>query len=376
MKKYILVLILVVIVVAGALVWWFFMRGDGVENNPNQNTPTSTAPNVNPEEKSSVINQEPTAAYFPDESGEIIVINQNGKINKISENGVEIISEEEVKDLVGATFSYDGKKILASLGDKNNPTTSVFDLKQKSWRPLKDVSWPASWSPADYRLAYFTNTKTGQSLQTIDLGNIKATPKKIIDTNSADLIPNWVYPTTIILEEKSSAYTATSIWAVDLRNNTISAVMRDRLGLQGEWDKLNKYGIISANNNTITERLSLIDLSGKVLRKFNFLTLPEKCAFETENTTSTQAARTDKLIYCAIPRGGQKLGTKILPDDYWQGAVFTNDEILKIDLQLGNVVLIKMPEKGSFDVTNMNVKNEFLYFINRLDGLLHRVSTI
>lgn len=368
-------------IISGGLIWWFFMRGDDTTINPNPNAPTSTTPTIIPTEKTTVIYQEPTLAYFPNKDGSVVVINQNGKINLIAKKNVQAIGEEEVKNLIGATFSYDGTKILAYLGERTNPTASVFDLKQKNWRPLKDVRWPASWSPNDYRLAYFSKTKTGQSLLTIDLGNAKAVPKKIADFSSADLIPHWTYPTTIILKERSSAYVATSIWKVDLKTNLISTVLGDRLGLQSTWDRTNNYGLISMNNNTINERLSLIDLSGKILRRFNFLTLPEKCIFGTEPVTTSQSGTSTKeiamrkLVYCAIPRDAEKLGRKILPDEYWQGAIFTNDDIFKIDLESGDISPLDLPEKEVLDATNIETKNGLVYFINRLDGLLHAVST-
>lgn len=108
--------------------------------------------------------------------------------------------------------------------------------------------------------------------------------------------------------------------------------------------------------------LAALDLSTRIATRLPLATLPEKCAWTSD----------DRALYCGVPTALP--GT--LPDDWYQGAVHFTDRIWKIDLGSRVATLVIDPkEAGELDVDAVGLTldrtNDVLVFKNRRDHLLY-----
>ncbi|MBU6500453.1 MAG: hypothetical protein KGJ89_01315 [Patescibacteria group bacterium] len=366
--------------------------GQGTGTNGQTPTPTISAG-----QKFGVISQSSAINFYVDAQNNAILVRPTGQIIKVSSGNPSVLSSSAIAGLIRADFSYDGKKILAVFGDSSNPQESVFDIDSKSWQPLAQGLLSTTWSPDDYKIAYFSNINgsSALSLQTLDISNSKAKAVELMKLNVQDQILDWISPNNIIMSDRGSAFTSGSVWLIDTKNKTLSQLVNGYSGMESIWSRSAGMGLLLSGNSltNVGGKLSLTNPEGNVINSLTFLTLPSKCTFDTEiqNPTSTVSTSTTatttksaaqkqppvtvkNYLYCAVPRDSQKLSVSSLPDDYEKMALFTLDNFYKIDLSSGNVTSVFADLNQKLDAKNLGVFNNTLLFINRYDSLVYAIS--
>lgn len=103
-------------------------------------------------------------------------------------------------------------------------------------------------------------------------------------------------------------------------------------------------------------------LNADSLKEFEFpvSTLADKCLWSQKKVT---------VVYCAVPTSAP---TALYPDDWYQGKVSFDDELVKIDTTTGETTTILKPEaatKETMDITNMSLdgQEKILLFQNKKD---------
>ncbi|MBI2033498.1 MAG: hypothetical protein HYT13_00125 [Candidatus Liptonbacteria bacterium] len=340
---------------------------------PDTTSPTPTTPPTltpPPGQKLSLASQNPIRDYFLDSQNNLTLIEPDGQIVKITKSGSSILSSTAIQNLISASFSYDGQKILAIFGDRKDPQISIFDIQTKSWQSLDLKFESASWSPTSYKIAYFS-LKAGFKFLTItDIGDPKSKPQELLKMGVEDIIPLWIGPQEILLKEKNSAFWKSSSWLFDIQKNTLTTIIQDQLGLEFLWDRATGRSLMSVSNlNNKGGRLSLVDKNGNLINRLNFITFPSKCIFGgAKISTSTF------VLNCAVPRDQQKLSSTVLPDAYQKKAIFTSDDFYEIDLTNGSVKIRFSDLTKNFDADNLKVFLGRLYFVNRYDNRLYSIS--
>lgn len=305
-------------------------------------------------------------AVLPD--GTVETIGPDGTV-VVASTTASVTSPLRIQNLLGASFSHDGAKVLARAGDPLDPRWSVFDLKKASWQPLALNARVAAWSPNDYRVAYFTKKLSGSSLAVMDLKAQSPKPQVIMSFAADDLLVDWVSPSRLMVRERESALVGGMLAMVDIANKTIQVLRTDAKGAEMVWGA--EEGLLfEAAPAGPGGSLSLMNLKGETTQTFTFLTLPSKCSFYP-TASSSQASPGEDLL-CAIPRDAKGFGLSQLPDDYRKGSLFTADDLFRIDLVDGTFTPVGAAQNGDFDVISPSIRNGILYFINRLDGKLYK----
>jgi len=338
-----------------------------------------------------IASNEPALNYFADSHGGVTIIQPDGKIAAIANNNADIISSLEIKNIVSADFSYDGSKILVNFGDPNNLQTSVFDVKTKSWTAFPVGMGSPRWSPTDYRIAYLSKNSDGtETLTTIDASKTKNNIVPIITLHIQDFSLIWLSKNKMIFYDNPSIYTYGSVWSFDVQKKSLVPVISEQRGMETVWSNTTTtMGVVFIGDTSqYGGRLQLVDGLGNVLEQFKFLTLPPKCLFnpftvlETSSTTRTATTTTASstasssylALYCAVPRNQDALSSSKLPDDYEQMALFTSDNIYRINTSNGNVDTLFNNQSQNIDAFHMKVFNGSLFFINRYDQKLYSVK--
>jgi hypothetical protein len=419
MKRLLYLLIILAAIAAVILVGYFLryrssgtpseqeLSAGGLPTAPQQGGATQPAQGQTPSEtagqqpaagipagqKFGVVAQNPVNNYFVDSQNNVFIVQPDGQVIEISGGNANVLSSAAIINLIGSSFSYDGKKILAAFGDPTAPQYSVFDIATKAWQPLAQNLKSVVWSPNDYRVAYFSESGGVSALTTLDTSDAKAKPAELLKIRVHDLTLIWNNTDQILLSDKGSAFSAGSIWSFDISRKTLNAIVEDFPGLESVWGGTVNIGLVfSANSGGHGGNLRLIDTSGNTLNALSILTLPSKCTFDVQpqimskaptsttgaKATSTQTASaatsTPKTLYCAIPRDQQKLVSSALPDDYQKKNLFTADDFYKIDLLSGGVSSVFNDQSRALDADNPKIFNQNLFFVNRFDSKLYAVS--
>ncbi|HVM77312.1 MAG TPA: hypothetical protein VMU07_04125 [Candidatus Paceibacterota bacterium] len=355
------------------------------------------------------LSNDPVLAYAVLPTNTVMALEPNGVVATITNGQTSYLSSSTAANVIGGSFSADGKKALLTFNANSNvPQTSIFDVSSSKWTALPQGMESPVWSPVkgDSRIAYFAEGKSGtETLSTIDTANPKKSPVNLLTLHANDLTIQWVGPTQFILADKGTDYTPGSILSFDSSQGTITPVTTDIFGLETLWSTVSKNNptlglLFIAGNGGVGGSLQLINAAKGTPQSLAVTTLPAKCGFGlatstvpaaaatstganaatstggTAKTTSTATAAapasTNYLaLFCGIPHDQNALSLAHLPDDYNQMALFTSDDIYEINTQNGAITVLWSTTSQHMDVTDVSTVGGAVFFINRYDNKLY-----
>ena len=299
-------------------------------------------------------------------STEIFYLSLDGKIFKAGEGENEEINGQNINNVQQIKPSNDGSKILIKSGGTASPAFSIFDVQTKIWQPLDAGIIAADFSPAEQKIIYLINNKTGSGDLVIKDLATKAKQKTttIMSLNLKDFDLNWIEKDLVLLIPKPSALLKGEAWLISLKDKTIKLFTSGE-GLMIDWQK-NKYQglkIIVSKKQLV---MSLIDKNGQE-KTLNFSTFPDKCSL----ADSSQ-------LYCAIAISQSvPIQALILPDDYLKKAVYSNDIVFKIDTASPTSTpeeILFSPDEAPIDASKLTKVGNSLLFVNRYDNKLYEFN--
>lgn len=344
-----------------------------------------------------VLSADPVLDYFVGTNNVVTAIEPTGEVISVSGGQSNVINSSTIADIISASFSYDGTKILVSYGDSADLQAAVFDVPTDTWTVLPQGMQSPQWSPsAGYEIAYLTTTSNGElALATINAENPKASPAVLFTLNAQDLTLQWPTANEFVLADKPSYESDGSIWAFNSLTGTLTSLVYNMPGAEGLWshDAAIPYGLVfldGPSGQGSTLRLQAISNTGNLpTQTLSFLTLPSKCAFNPEVTPVAEASSTSSstaatkgaamstpylALYCGIPRDTSAFSSARLPDDYNMMALFTSDDIYKINTATGATQELWNDPTQNMDVSDMKFANDALFFVNRYDQKLYGLT--
>ncbi len=376
----------------------------GLSPITGSSTPTTTSGQM-AVQSFGVLSSNPVIDYFVDSHNTITAIEPTGEVFTVSSGQSTIVNSSTIDNIISAKFSYDGKKILVSYGDPSNPQAGVFDVATNAWTSLPQGMISPEWAPLNtYQIAYLVTTNSGKlALATMDAANLKIAPSALLSLNASDLTLQWPSKTEFILSDRPTAQSPGSIWAFNSQTGGFSSILYGVDGAESMWSNNSTfpYGLLFFNGNS-GNTLELQALSGNLpTESLTFATLPSKCVFNTESmpiassststtaATSTPSSTTKKApapaknsptstpylaLYCGVPRGSSGFSSAHLPDDYNMMALFTSDDLYKVNTQTGAVQSLWSDATQNVDVSDVKFANNALFFVNRYDQKLYGLT--
>ena len=137
--------------------------------------------------------------------------------------------------------------------------------------------------------------------------------------------------------------------------------MAGKVGFDALWDSDGSHflGMETLRGGTDTAPISLFERKNPRNNVvFSFKTFPEKCVF----------SRLDKnKLFCAIPTS---LGSRPLPDAWWQGKTQFSDILLEINTKTGTSS--QLLENMNFDIVSPFLSNteDYFFFTDKKDSTL------
>jgi len=215
--------------------------------------------------------------------------------------------------------------VYAALIPQATSTVSLtpFELRGKNL-PSTVVAYAAS--PDKTRLFMFADENgTGVGyISTFD-GN---TVTKIFTTPLTQVNVDWPSNNIIAITTKGSASYSGYLYFVDPKTGKWTKVLGPVTGLSTAVSHDGKYVLASLTGNSSNVLTSIYSVAKGAGTDTGIRTLADKCAWGNFY---------QDVVYCAVPASPVS-GT--YPDDWYSGAISTNDKIWQVDAPTGEVKLI------------------------------------
>lgn len=376
MLKKILTITIILLMAIGMLVGGYYLVVKTVEIITGPETPGPKAEAPAPD-KLKELSDKPVFDYWVVHTKETTstpattsyyYLTSAGEILEAKEDIDNSIAAQPIKDLQAISPSRDGSLVLVSYGSKLFPQWSILNVLDRSWQPLPLNVRSAHLSPNGTQLALLiaTNGKSDLTIQDITLQPKakKLASRKVLSLYQKGLSVQWLMPDKIILAERPSDISASSIWQVDIKTAAIMPLIGETSGLMVQWAENGSRGVKYNTGAEATSRLSVINNKGETINNLNFISPPDKCVFIFDT------------LWCSIPTafGGQKLAT--LLDSYLKKNIYFSDMLFEYRQDSsGAYSSTRGISYGKpIDATHLTVLDNELLFINRLDQKLYKLE--
>ena len=310
-----------------------------------------------------ILSANPVLDYFVNSQNGITTIQPNGTIAAIINGQFSIVNSSTIDNIISVGFSSDGKKILVSFGDPTNPRANLFDIKTNTWTQLPSGMLSPQWAPTGYQIAYLSNLASGKiALSIINAVNLKSGIATVLTLHANDLNLQWPAKFQFILSDRPSIDNNGSMLLFNSQAGSLTPIISERAGLESIWSQgaSSSYGLAFIAGQRGQNSLFLETLSISITQQLlSFLTLPSKCTFDGQQ------------LYCGIPRSSSNFSSANLPDDYNMMALFTSDDIYKVNTQTGQTQALWSGQSQNIDATDLKVFNKTLFFTNRYNQELY-----
>jgi hypothetical protein len=299
--------------------------------------------------------------YYAKNSGRVYQIDFDG-------NSKRTISDKELIGLSDALWSPDKSKVITKITSAGVTKFSYYNYTEAKNTNLnsniEDVVWQKNINRIFYKYYDIKTKKRTLNISDPDGANWK----KLVELSVPSVFAQIPGSGMLSFWNKPDAFFETSLKSIPLIGGEEKMLLRGLFGADYLWNNNGTMAIVShADTKGGTKiQLSLVNSNGGELRNLNLPTLASKCVWLRDN----------KTIYCALP--GEIPLSAIMPNDYDQEKFHTADTFWKIDTTTGEKSRIIDLNKitGKYDATDLflDAIENMLFFINRLDGKLYRIT--
>ena len=305
---------------------------------------------------------EPIVRYSERETGHII---------DISPTTLETttVSNTTLPKIQTAIWSPKGDKVIFRSITAKGVDTAAYAVPAEAGKEgaIVPIAFPANtldfvFSPDSKKVFFLERNGVGVVGKILDLAT--SAQKQIFSSPLAEWLLEWNSPQSIILTTKPSAGVSGFAISLDEKGNE-TRLIGNRPGLTVLGEPQGKQILFSESADT---RLAtgIFNRTTETPSQYPIVTLPEKC---TWSHLAIGGA------YCAFP---VHWPSAEMPDDWYKGLVFTDDAFAHIGSRFNTLYLRPSKERGgeALDATHLAVDRDeqFLYFINKLDGTLWSVQ--
>lgn len=300
--------------------------------------------------------------YYLKDNGNVYEITTKGKQKKI-------ISEDNLNGLKNVLWSSGKDKVISVFESEGENNFYMYDYDKKEGTKLRDGIDNISWANSGDRILYkyYDSSSDERSINIADpdggnwkkLADVSYRYVKIGSIPQTSLVSFWNHP---------DSFEETQLQTVGITGGESKTIFSGRFGADYKWSRDGTRALVSSAEERGSSKIILatINSNGGEYQSLNIPTFVSKCVWSKDN----------KTIYYALP--GSISEGSVMPNDYLSGRITTRDTFWKLDITTGKQDrVVELEEmKGSYDADNLflDSSESALFFVNRLDGKLHRIE--
>ncbi len=299
----------------------------------------------------------------------IIYYSQNGQVFEIDleGNNKKTLSEKEIFGIKNVSWSPDKSKVLVEYEPGKTPSLfSFFDYSQKKGAFLNQSVLNVFWQNNNKIIYTYSDSKNSNLSSSNPDGSDW---KKLTDLNYAGQIISSVPNSGLIsFWNNPDANYETNLFTLMTLNGEKKIIFKGKFGADYLWNQEGNRVLISHSNEKNGHRIELAvaKSNGEKYKNLGIPTFVSKCLWSKDG----------KTVFYALP--GDLPNNALLPNDYNSGKIQTTDTFWKVNTETGEKKrLVELNEiEVQVDAENLffNADESMLFFINRRDGLLYRIS--
>lgn len=248
------------------------------------------------------------------------------------------------------------------------PQTIFFDFAtQKETRLSEKLGNPVWQNSQKIIYRYFDPAKKEL---TLNLANPDGTHwKKLADLDFSQVFSASLPQSgSISFWKAPDAYEESTLYSVSPLSTEKKIIFQGKFGANFLWNSQGSLALVSHTTEKAGKKmqLALINNNGGEYKNLEIPTLISKCAWSKDGQT----------VYYALP--GSIPENAILPNDYYSQKFFTADTFWKVNVLTGEKTRLIDLNKISAQVDAKNLflspDEGLLFFVNRVDGKLYRIS--
>lgn len=250
-------------------------------------------------------------------------------------------------------------EISSFLINISSATTTIQDVSKNP----KNVFLPSNLkqlavNPSGSKIFYLIDDNSNNILGIVSEPD-GSKKKQIFESPLKEWLASWAKDDAITLWSKPSYISSGHMFSLNEKTYSYNSVLGGITGLTVLPDKKGEKILYSeAVENSLKLRLYNSKTGKDAL--FSFKTLPEKCVWSSQESSSA---------YCAVPK---KIFSAQYPDSWYQGLTSFIDGIWKINLETNATELISDIQSSTgnqIDAENLflSEKEDYLFFTNKKD---------
>ena len=302
--------------------------------------------------------------YFSANSKQFMQMDFYGKNQKS-------LATQSFSNVSDAFWSIDKSKLILKIGKNNNDTPAFyfFDLNSGKNTPLKNDLDQVVWQTNANRILY-KYYDAGKKERTLNISDPDGSNwTKIADLPYKNLSVAQIPKTGLIsFWNSGDAYSQTNLQSLPLVGGATKTILATGFGTDYLWSPSGNWALVSRTDSQGGSKMELgvMNANGGEYKSLGIPTFITKCVWAAD----------EKTIYYALPGGIPD--NSVLPNDYKGNKFQTTDTFWKINIKTGEKTrLIETKDiTEQYDASQIfiNKSESLLFFVNKLNGKLYKVS--
>lgn len=363
--------VLLILFVGGA-VYLFFLAYPGKKTPvPARATPSPSSSRITRLHASGTavaVSKEPTApALLPLSDGTLLFYTAHGAFAvDPGQTAPRSLSAVELPGLSRVAWSGAGERIATFRETEIAPAVGLYDYATRQGRPLSSDVQEIAISPDGGRIAFHERNAEGTLNQITVSAFNGGEPTVLLKTRVGLWRLFWPHPERLYIVSQPSGLARGTAFLINPETGALKKVLSAN-GLVAN-PSLNGTRLLFSRSEAAGKGVELLILDTEknaernLTKEFGVRALAEKCAWFLD----------DRTIICAAPT--KSPADALMPDDYYKGTFSSPENLAMINLETGEHTEIQLSQTYDIQTPAVDAREERLFFINRIDGLLYALG--
>lgn len=276
------------------------------------------------------------------------------------------LSAVDLSGLSHVAWSSAGERVATFRETDIARMVGLYDYTNRQGRPLSGDVQKIAMSPDGTRIALHERNAEG-TLNQISVSDFRGgNPKTLLKTRVGFWRLFWPRSERLYIVSQPSGLARGTAFLINPESGALTkAISANGLIIN---PSPNGTRLLFSRAESAGKGIDLLTLDTErgaernLTQEFGMRALAEKCAWFAD----------DRTIICAAPT--KSPADALMPDDYYKGTFNSPENLLMLNLETNEHTEIQLSQSYDIQAPIVDAREERLFFINRIDGLLYALT--